>query len=259
MAEPEPPPPGFGRCSTCRFRRSGSAVFCWHCAEVTLGSLLLDGRPRCAVCDQPLAQPGQCDNFWCRRADRGFDVVWAIARHAGVLRDVIARYKYRGAGAWSEILGRLLAGYLLANSPCFEDVELIIACPGRPERDHVTAIVDAAATAVGDLWCFDGGPQRCVSKSRPTVPLMGAGSPASRRLWAACDLRPALSVPEPARVDGRRLLVVDDVFTDGSTLREVALVLRMAGAAAVSGLVLARQPWWGGETRARAGAAPVSG
>jgi predicted amidophosphoribosyltransferase len=251
----DPPAAGFGACNECRYRRSGSAVLCWSCAEAGLGRSVLDGRPRCSVCDQPLRVAGTCDNYWCRREDRGFDVVWAIASHIGVLRDVIARYKYRGGGAWSEILGRVVAGYLLANSPCFEDIGLIIACPGRPERDHVSAIVNVAASAIGDLWAFDDGRRPCLVKGRQTVPLMAAGPPASRRLWAACDLRPALSVPHPERVDGRRVLVVDDVLTDGSTLREVALVLRAAGAAAVSGLVLARQTWWGPRPARRAAAA----
>ena len=67
-------------------------------------------------------------------------------------------------------------------------------------------------------------------------------------LRAACDLRAALEVRDPSRVSGRRVLVVDDVFTDGSTLREVAGVLRGAGAAAVSGLVLARATITGGAT-----------
>jgi predicted amidophosphoribosyltransferase len=37
--------------------------------------------------------------------------------------------------------------------------------------------------------------------------------------------------------------VFDDVFTEGSTLREVARALLMAGAEEVAGVVLARQPW----------------
>jgi predicted amidophosphoribosyltransferase len=236
-------PAGFGQCGRCAYRQTGSAQRCWTCAATALGPALLDGVARCSVCDQPLGPAAECDNYWCRRDDRGFDVVWAVARHAGVLREVIARYKYRNTAGFGPVLGRVLAGYLLANSPCFEDIDLIVACPGRPPRDHVVAIVDAAAGFVGELWSFDTGPQRCVQKQRPTVPMMTAGSPASRRLWAACDLRPALVVPDRRRVCGRRILVIDDVFTDGSTLREIALALLAAGATGVSGLVLARQPW----------------
>jgi predicted amidophosphoribosyltransferase len=44
-------------------------------------------------------------------------------------------------------------------------------------------------------------------------------------------------------VAGARVLVLDDVLTDGSTLREVARVLRRAGAREVAGLILARPAW----------------
>jgi predicted amidophosphoribosyltransferase len=41
-------------------------------------------------------------------------------------------------------------------------------------------------------------------------------------------------------LSGRHVVVVDDVLTTGSTLHAVALVLKAAGAARVSGWVLAR-------------------
>jgi predicted amidophosphoribosyltransferase len=44
-------------------------------------------------------------------------------------------------------------------------------------------------------------------------------------------------------VAGARILVLDDVLTEGSTLREVARALRHAGAREVAGLVLARPAW----------------
>ena len=47
----------------------------------------------------------------------------------------------------------------------------------------------------------------------------------------------------PGTPRARRILVIDDVFTEGSTLREVARVLVRSGADEVAGLTLARQPW----------------
>ncbi len=41
-------------------------------------------------------------------------------------------------------------------------------------------------------------------------------------------------------------MVVDDVFTEGSSLQEVARLLRHAGAEEVAGLVLGRPEWQGG-------------
>ena len=65
-----------------------------------------------------------------------------------------------------------------------------------------------------------------------------------RRTVAQGELRQALTVVEPSRTTGKRILVYDDVFTDGLTLNEVARALRMNGGAnAVSGVSLCRQPF----------------
>jgi predicted amidophosphoribosyltransferase len=49
--------------------------------------------------------------------------------------------------------------------------------------------------------------------------------------------------PNPALVDGRAVLLYDDIFTDGLNLNAVAKKLLEAGAAQVCGVTLARQPW----------------
>jgi predicted amidophosphoribosyltransferase len=201
----------------------------------------------CPTCALPLARPlpgpVACPNFWCGRDDRGFDVVWAVGAHAGALRRAIAGLKYRAEFWRADALGALLAGWLLDHAPCFEDTDVIVGVPGTPGRDHTQRILAAAAAVspIGDLWFLDAG-HRVLTKRTPTRTMVGTASSAIRRLWAAAELRQSLQVVDAATVRGRRVLVVDDVFTDGSTLREVALALRAAGATAVSGLVLARQP-----------------
>jgi len=44
---------------------------------------------------------------------------------------------------------------------------------------------------------------------------------------------------KPDQIRGKRVLLVDDIFTSGTTLEECARTLRRAGAASVQGLVLA--------------------
>ena len=63
----------------------------------------------------------------------------------------------------------------------------------------------------------------------------------TRRAIAEHSLRKALAVPRPDLVAGRRVLVLDDVYSEGFSLREMARVLVAAGAAEVAGLVLARR------------------
>ena len=72
---------------------------------------------------------------------------------------------------------------------------------------------------------------------------LGLGLEAQRQAIACGPLRRALCVAAPGAVAGARVLVLDDVLTDGSTLREVGRVLRRAGAREVAGLILARPAW----------------
>ena len=74
-----------------------------------------------------------------------------------------------------------------------------------------------------------------LQRHKKTVPQLGLTG-AERR----SNLRGAFSVRKPKEISGRRVLLVDDVFTTGSTLRECADVLRAAGAADVAAFTVAR-------------------
>jgi predicted amidophosphoribosyltransferase len=63
----------------------------------------------------------------------------------------------------------------------------------------------------------------------------------TRQKIAEYSLRPALSVPQPDLVAGRRILVLDDVYSEGFSMREMARALLQAGAAEVAGIVFARR------------------
>jgi predicted amidophosphoribosyltransferase len=54
------------------------------------------------------------------------------------------------------------------------------------------------------------------------------------------NVRGAFEVRKAEDVEGRRILLIDDVFTTGATVQECANVLRKAGASEVYVLTLAR-------------------
>jgi ComF family protein len=54
------------------------------------------------------------------------------------------------------------------------------------------------------------------------------------------NVKGAFSVLNPERIRGRRVLLVDDVLTTGSTVEECAVVLKRAGALDVAVITVAR-------------------
>jgi len=244
-------PAGFPGCLRCAYRSLDRPDVCVGCAvpepDIPAGAT-------CPVCEQATGPDGRCPNDWCARGDRWFSLVWTVAPHAGALRRAIAAYKYGQERTWAQVFGRLLVGYLDEHMPWFDDYDLLVGTPAytgpgsRRGWDHVGAIVDVASRLSGPRWPFDRG---AVVKCVETAAMSGLGL-ARRRSCAEGSLRQALAVPDPRRVAGLRVLVVDDVFTEGSTLREVARALTMAGAVEVAGIALARQPWRGTGHRTRA-------
>lgn len=205
---------------------------------------------RCPICEQALPQVGRCGNWWCRTSPeaRYFDGVRAIAVRSGVLLRAINSYKYDGARGWAAIFGRVLVGYLDHHAEAFARFDYITPSPtftgsgARRSWDHIALILERAAIEAAGRWPFDVDDPRLIIKNQETSSLVNVGAYERERI-AEHELRPALRVPRPERVEGTRIAVLDDVFTRGTTLREIALVLKREGAIEVSGLVLARQPW----------------
>ncbi len=54
------------------------------------------------------------------------------------------------------------------------------------------------------------------------------------------NIKGAFKIKHPERIKGKRIVLIDDVMTTGSTLKECALVLKKAGAKSVDTLTVAR-------------------
>jgi predicted amidophosphoribosyltransferase len=184
-------------------------------------------------------------------------VVFTVGVHEGALRRAILRYKYGGEMWWADVFARLISDHLRLHATWFEDFDLVIPVPAysgpgaRRKWDPVGAVAARLRVLVAPLWEIEAG---AVAK-RVETPAMQGRTWTDRQEIATGPLRRSLVVPVPRRVAGARILVLDDVLTEGGTLREMAHVLRRAGAREVAGLVLARPVWRGGGAGGAAGAA----
>ncbi len=78
---------------------------------------------------------------------------------------------------------------------------------------------------------------RCLVKVRSTSPQVGL-----KRSERIANVKGAFAVTQKARVSGKRLLLVDDVYTTGATLSEASRCLLGAGAKEVHVITFARVP-----------------
>jgi len=169
-----------------------------------------------------------------------------------VIEKVIADYKFENVQHWATIFARVLVGFLEENADLFKRFDLIVASPSYVARDadvrnwdHTRRVIELAHTESRGEWPFDVGRDlKAIIKTAATPKMSKQPTWKARDAIARGPLRKALKIPDPQRTKGKAVLVYDDVFTDGHTLNEVALCLRLQGKAKeVCGVSLARQPW----------------
>lgn len=198
--------------------------------------------PRCPVCRDELGTDGACPNTVCNLPDREFSRIYTVSEEPEAMWELIWRFKYDEDKTCADELGRRLVAYLDENREELARFDLITtgALYVGPQAlrlwDHLRLVLEAAGR-IGPQWPFA---YDVLTKAVPTGRFLGIDVESRRRI-AEGELRTALAVPEPQRVAGRRVLVLDDVYSEGFSLREMARALRRAGAAEAAGLVFARR------------------
>jgi predicted amidophosphoribosyltransferase len=181
-------------------------------------------------------------NAACRLPDRAFSRLYTVSESADETWDLIYRFKYGDEKHLADHLGDMLVRFLednrseLQRFDLFTPTALYIGPMADRLWDYLKLIVDAAER-IDHSWPFTTD---LVTKVQPTGRFLGIGVE-QRRAIAEGELRAALRVPDPTRVEGKTVLVIDDAYSEGFTLREMARALRLAGAVEVAGLVLVRR------------------
>jgi ComF family protein len=214
---------------------AGACPACWAALPRRTG-------PGCPVCDLPGASiTSALDCPDCRAARAaGLGAAGALARTVAAFeyRDAVValhrRFKFGGDAALARPLARAMAAAWTARGDGRPD--LVVPVPPDPLRWSVRRHAPRRlARAVARALVLPVAP-RALRKRRPTRPQTSAAGAARRfALAGAFAARSGL-------VEGRSILLVDDVATTGSTLREAARALAEAGADRVAGLALARRP-----------------
>jgi len=224
------------RCQSCGRTADDLTVglFCPACA----GEIRYITPPVCPACGAPGPTGQAADQLCgdCHREPKPFAVARSVAVYAGGLLRAIHDFKYRRQPGLGRGLGRLITDNNYAGIDP-EGFDVVIPVPLHVRRlrergfNQSLLLARTVATACGIPVDF-----LSLRRVRDTPPqtLMG-------RKERQANIRGAFAVARRDRLRDRKVLLIDDVYTTGSTLAECARALLDGGAARVGVLTLARE------------------
>ena len=170
----------------------------------------------------------------CRDTPPAFTQAVAAGRYEGTLADAIRRCKYHRQVDLIVVLAELLNSVVDSLPP----VDAVVPVPLHVRRlrhrqfnQSLRIAAEVARRLNRPLW------PDALRRNRWTVPQTTLD-----RAHRQTNVRRAFTVRQPREVVGRRLLLVDDVYTTGATVNECAKTLRAAKASDVYVVTVARLP-----------------
>lgn len=221
-------------CHICRsfIPNAGELHICNGCRD----RLPLVTSPLCTICGIPFSGAGNdhiCGQ--CQTRPPRFESARAHLLYEGSARDLIHHFKYSYKTHLRRPLALLalegLAGFINARTP-----DIIIPVPLHRSRlrsrgfNQAVLLGDLFSSRLSVTMLADG-----LIRTRPTEPQIDLSAEDRRD-----NVRGAFAVNRPGRISGKRILLLDDVMTTGSTVNECAKALKKAGAAAVVVATIAR-------------------
>lgn len=213
------------RCVSCR--EFGAYI----CKKCFLDMEFIE-KPICPVCQRQAvggrAHPG------CRSRYR-LDGLIVVCKYKGPVKLAILKVKYK----WIYDIEKVFVDLFLENFWRFEFPHdlILVPVPLHPKRKRWRGFNQAEILARTLAKSFDVPFSDCMIRIRETAAQVGL-----KRDKRQENVKGAFSIKmdvDPKTVDGKKFLLVDDVYTSGATMAECCRVLKKAGAGEVWGMAVA--------------------
>jgi len=219
-------------CRACMLRFATHRPRCRCCALVLADGLSAGLQARTDVCLDCISQPPP------------LDATLVALDYAYPWSTLISAYKFGEQPGWAPFFADLLlkAPGVVQALESLQSADLILPIPLSKERlqtrgfNQAWLLTKELARHAGSTAQADNSLLLRVKNTRPQTEL--------KRGARLANVKGAFQI-DPLRADavkGRRILLMDDVMTSGASMFTAAEVLRAAGAAHITGIVLARTP-----------------
>jgi ComF family protein len=219
------------RCLACGATVDDVNALCAKCWS----AMTFFAPPWCAVCGLPFPHPmGEgaiCGT--CASRPPSWDRARSVFRYDRHSRRLVLMLKH---GDQTHLSGAFGQWMTRAGNEVLADADLLVPVPLHWTRLFGRRFNQAALLA--HAVCAAGGPPVGADwlVRRRRTPSQGLMGPAAR----ARNVRGAFALRRRRSVEGKRVVLIDDVLTTAATAEECARILRREGAASVGVLVLAR-------------------
>jgi ComF family protein len=216
-------------CAVCGTVEDDAAPLCSACDEKLAN---LQSQPACEYCAKPLIAGSACG--WC--AGKGlphFNRILRLAIYEDPLRTLVRQMKYHHRWPFAGYLAGRLAQQSAVRE-LVETIDCIVPVPMHWRRQIMRGYnsADLLASRIGKE--FRKPVIRTARRVRNT-PTQTNLSPTAR----AENMRGAFAIRKPGLLKDKRVLIVDDVLTTGSTIQHLARVLIKAEVKSLDALVIA--------------------
>lgn len=160
----------------------------------------------------------------------------SCGRYQGKLKDIILLYKYRKFRVLGKELARFVCRTLGRDEELWRGLEAIVPVPLHPKKhkkrgfNQSKIIAEELAKEKGVEFI-----EKTLVKIKNTPPQTSLV-----RAEREKNVRRTFRIIKTEKIEGKTVLLVDDVYTTGSTIRECCAVLKKGGAEEIRAITLAQ-------------------
>ncbi|QOV89079.1 ComF family protein [Humisphaera borealis] len=220
-------------CAACDVFVDGAGPLCPKCADDLYKQ---ENEPACPACAMPLGQHGDPCPYCEGKGEPNFERIVRLGVYSDPIRHLVYRMKYHGR--WS--LAEFFADRLIEQErvkALLTETDCLIPVPLHRWRQIGRGYNQADVLA--RRLSKQTGKDPCVAYPLVRVRNTEAQIRVRARSKREENLKQAFGLTDAAAIEGKHVVIVDDVMTTGATLQSVARTLKQGKPASLSAIVIA--------------------